>query len=272
MMRQLADKTQAPRLKSPGTPLEKDCETKAGTVRIASTQNENLTRFFCQNKPSTDVLSVAMQTIMNKSTDDSIPTRRSLLVRLKDWDDQKSWQDFFDTYWKLIYGVARKAGLSDAEAQDVVQETVITVTKKMNEFKYDPALGSFKGWLMTITRWRIGDLLRKRLPVSGGSDECRDETSRTPTIERVPDPDALVLDAMWDEEWQKNITDAALNRLKRRSNPEHYQLFDFYSIKGWSVEDIVKTLDVSEAQVYKVNSRMSALLKKEIEYLKTKMI
>ena len=57
----------------------------------------------------------------------TIATRASLLVRLKDREDQASWQEFFDTYWRLIYSVATKAGLNDAEAQDVVQETVISV-------------------------------------------------------------------------------------------------------------------------------------------------
>ena len=76
-----------------------------------------------------------------------IPTRQSLLSRLKSWDDQESWRDFFNTYWKLIYGAAVKSGLNDAEAQDVVQDTVITVAKKMEDFKYDPAVDSFKGWL-----------------------------------------------------------------------------------------------------------------------------
>ena len=49
-----------------------------------------------------------------------LPTRRSLLVRLRDWEDQSSWRDFFNTYWKFIYGVAIKSGLSDSEAEDVV--------------------------------------------------------------------------------------------------------------------------------------------------------
>src|SRR5438046_1766960 len=60
-----------------------------------------------------------------------IATRSSLIKRLKNWDDRASWKDFFDTYWKLIYGVARAAGLNDAEAQDVVQETIICVAQKM---------------------------------------------------------------------------------------------------------------------------------------------
>ena len=94
---------------------------------------------------------------MDKPRDAYLPTRRSLLSRLKDWDDQRSWKDFFDTYWKLIYNAALKAGLSHDEAEEVVQETVLTVTRKIKDLKYDPALGSFKGWLLNTTRWRIAD-------------------------------------------------------------------------------------------------------------------
>ena len=78
---------------------------------------------------------------MPASPDELIPTRRSLLSRLEDWDDQESWREFFNTYWKLIYGVALKAGLSDAEAQDVVQDTVVAVARKMQDFRYDPGRG-----------------------------------------------------------------------------------------------------------------------------------
>src|SRR5262245_59571299 len=98
---------------------------------------------------------------MSNSTDPNVeellPTRRSLVNRLKNWDDQESWRVFFNTYWKLIYGVATKAGLSDSEAQDVVQESLLTVAKKMPTFEYNSRLGSFKGWLLLITRRRIVD-------------------------------------------------------------------------------------------------------------------
>ena len=56
-------------------------------------------------------------------TDSLLPTRQSLLSRLRDWQDQDGWREFFDSYWRLIYNVARKSGLGDAEAQDVVQTT-----------------------------------------------------------------------------------------------------------------------------------------------------
>ena len=85
---------------------------------------------------------------MAPRAEDSVPTRHSLLIRLKQWDDTVGWREFFETYWELIHNVARKAGLTDAEAQDVVQETVIAVARKIGEFKADPRHGSFKSWLL----------------------------------------------------------------------------------------------------------------------------
>ena len=64
-------------------------------------------------------------------------TRSSLLGRLKDEEDQSSWLEFFNSYWKLIYNVSRKAGLSHEDAQDVVQDSILTVVRRIKEFKYD---------------------------------------------------------------------------------------------------------------------------------------
>src|SRR3989442_7697069 len=137
-----------------------------------------------------------------------LATRRSLVDRLANWDDQRRWQDFFDTYWKLIYSAAQKSGLTDSEAQEVVQETVITVAKKIEKLRYDPALGSFKGWLLQITRWRIADQFRKREPANAQRPRSFDDRL-TATIERVPDSRDVDLDAMWEKEWQENLFEAA---------------------------------------------------------------
>src|SRR6266487_4319585 len=70
----------------------------------------------------------------------------------------KAAQRFFDIYWRLIYGVALRAGLTDAEAQDVVQETVISVAKHLPGFRYDPKVCSFKTW--KGVRWGLRAPLR----------------------------------------------------------------------------------------------------------------
>src|SRR5260370_6360914 len=118
----------------------------------------------------------------------------SLVDRLANWGDQRRWQEFFDTYWRLIYSAASQSGLTDAEAQEVVQETVITVAKNIDKLKYDPAIGSFKGWLLQITRWRVADQFRKREP--GNSKRPRSSDDRaTATIDRLPDSRCIDLDA-----------------------------------------------------------------------------
>src|ERR1043166_4732639 len=65
---------------------------------------------------------------------------------------------------RIFFGkptLARKSGLSEEDSQDVVQDTVISVARRMPEFCYEPAKGSFKQWLLLITRRRIHDRLRR---------------------------------------------------------------------------------------------------------------
>src|SRR5436309_32019 len=198
---------------------------------------------------------------------DLVPTRRSLVSRLKKWDDQASWQEFFSTYWKLIYSVAIKSGCTEEEAEDVVQETVLSVAKKMDTFKYDPAVCSFKGWLMHVTRLRIVDQLRKRQPMFQQRAERNRESGSTATVERIADPASLKLDSIWDSEWKKNIVDAAMERVKRRVKPDHYQIFYLNVVKKLGVRKVASMLGVNVAQVYLVKHRVAALIKKEVQNL-----
>jgi RNA polymerase sigma-70 factor (ECF subfamily) len=201
--------------------------------------------------------------------DELIPTRRSLLTRLKDWEDRDGWKEFFDTYWRLIYGVALKAGLTEAEAEDVVQETVVAVAKQMPTFRYDAA-GSFKAWLLQITRWRIVDQFRKRPPwPAGARPPSGDGTASTPASEQVPAED-LDLQPAWDEEWQRNLVDAAIQRVKARVTPRQYQIFDLYVVKEWPVREVARTLHVNAAQVYLAKHRVSRLVREEVRRLEKK--
>ncbi len=207
------------------------------------------------------------QSAMAKNLDSFIPTRRSLLSRLKNPDDQESWKDFFGIYWKLIYGVALKAGLTAVEAQEVAQETFIVVAKKMPDFKYDPAIGSFKSWLLHTTQWRIADQFRKRRKERAGGGRPSQTTRGTATMERIPDPAGFKLEEIWDAEWEKNLFDAALQRVKHQVKASHYQLFDLYVIKQWPVQKVAEALGVTIGQVYLAKHRISGLLKKELKLL-----
>jgi RNA polymerase sigma factor (sigma-70 family) len=208
---------------------------------------------------------------MAQVSEELIPTRTTLIHRLKNWQDQTSWQDFFDTYWKLIYDVALKGGLTDTEAQDVVQETIISVAKHMPTFNYDPTIGSFKAWLLNMTRWRITDQFRKRGPVAAYSS-CPEETATgTRTMDRLIDPASRDLDALWETEWEKNLLHAAIAKVKRRLDPQKYQIFDFYVNKEWPPEKVAETFNVPVAQVYLAKHRVTEMIKDEVRRLEMKV-
>jgi len=204
--------------------------------------------------------------------DPLIPTRRSLLIRLKDLDDQDSWQEFYDAYARLIYSVAIKAGLSDVEAQEALQETIIGIARNIGEFEYDRKRGTFKSWLLHTARWKINDQLRRRRQGASRSQRGRDQTARTATIERIPDPAGSALESIWEEEWEKQILDAAIERVKAQVKAKQYQIFDLYAIKRWPVQKVVRTLGVSISQVYLAKYRVTRLIKREIKALENKAL
>lgn len=212
-----------------------------------------------------------MQADMAKhEKDSSLMTRASLLGRLKNWDDAASWEEFTQTYTRLIRGVARKSGLTEAEAQDVEQETLLCVARTIHEFESDSQRGSFKSWLLNLTRWRIADQYRKRAPTDAAAVNPRpDPDERTATIERIEDP--FSLDAVWETEWKKNLLETALTRISRRVKPKHLQIFDLYSVRRWPVSKVARELGVSMVQVYLVHHRVTKLLKQEAAYLEKKL-
>jgi RNA polymerase sigma factor (sigma-70 family) len=198
-----------------------------------------------------------------------IPTRASLIDRLKNWQDQASWQEFFDIYWKLIYGVARKSGLTETEAEDVVQETMAAVAKHMPLFTYDPVIGSFKCWLLNMTRWRVVDQLRKRGPMNPRG-EC-DSNTGTREAERLVDPASLKLDEVWEAEWENNLLAAAVANVKRRSDPRKYQIFDLYVNKECAPEKVAGIFNIAIDQVYLIKHRVTELIKDEVRRLEKEM-
>jgi RNA polymerase sigma-70 factor (ECF subfamily) len=199
-----------------------------------------------------------------------LPTRRTLLSRLRNLDDQESWRTFFNTYWKLIYGVATKAGLNSTEAQDVVQETVLAVTRNIGEFKYDPSTCAFKTWLLKVTRSRISNQFRSKNRHRAVHSSAGDETSGASLLEQIPDPAESQLEAMWEEEWEKNLMDAAIGRVKRKVDAEQFQIFDFYVLKGWPVLKVSQTFGVNIGQVYLIKHRIAKLIRREVQTLEAK--
>lgn len=201
-----------------------------------------------------------------------IRTRATLLERLKNFDDHKSWQVFFDTYWQLIHSVAIKAGLTESEAQDVIQETLISVAKKLPDFKYDPQIGRFKVWLLNLTRWRVVDQLRKRQRLVIGQEVSQEfhEGVGNNNINEIQAPSDL--EKMWDEEWERNLTEVATEKARRRISPKQYQIFDIYVNKGWEADKAAEFFSISVAQVYLAKHRVTDAIKNEVTRLRSEIV
>ena len=203
-------------------------------------------------------------------TDSLLPTRQSLLTRLRDWQDQDGWREFFDTYWRLIYNVARKSGLNDLEAQEAVQATFIYLSRRMPKFRYEPARGSFKSWLRVVTRSRIsvyrrsekaGDvLIRESLPGEGSDDVAEREY--------LAEPAADALDEVWQREWEENLLNAAYRRVRSKVSAQQLLIFRLATTEELALTQVAKKLDVSLAQVYLARHRVGKLLKAEVQRLR----
>jgi RNA polymerase sigma-70 factor (ECF subfamily) len=201
-------------------------------------------------------------------------TRKSLIERLNNWEDQRTWNEFYQTYWRLVYSVATKSGLTREEAFDVVQETIIAIARQVQKGQYDPRAGSFKAWLLQMTRWRILDVFRarKRQPSLSNQGNSESEDSQNLAMERLTSEKDNLLEGIWDREWRDNISSAALERVKAKVSPRQFQIFDCYVMKGWGVKKTAEALGINAAQVYLAKHRVGSLVRKEIQGLENQLL
>jgi RNA polymerase sigma-70 factor (ECF subfamily) len=200
---------------------------------------------------------------MDEGTLQTLATRASLLRRLKDCDDHESWQQFFDLYRDLIHSFALKAGLTESEAEEVVQETVIGVARKIPEFEYQPDKCSFKTWLLNQTVWRIKDQFRKRLP-SVQAGLTSDDPARTATVERIADTSEQILAALWEKDWQRTVLTVALQRVKQSANLKDCQMFDLHVVRGLGAREVALSMGVTVARVYLAKHRIGKLVQRQM--------
>jgi|TARA_B100000401_G_scaffold421381_1_gene347573 RNA polymerase sigma factor (sigma-70 family) len=205
-----------------------------------------------------------MQSTPMKPEAPLLETRSSLIQRLKATINGESWEEFFHTYWELIYNVARRAGLSEADAQDIVQETILKVHNSLDRFEYNRKRGTFKGWLRTVTRSRLNDFFKKqqrRPALNQPLEEAADE------LQNLEDPEGPEIEKIWDEEWNRNLIQAALSRTKKLSSPKQFQIFKCHYIDEWTVRETCRTLGVNAAQVYMAKQRVGKIFREAVETL-----
>lgn len=198
-------------------------------------------------------------------------TRMTLIERLKEWEDHESWDEFVAIYEKMIFGVSIRCGLTPEEAKDAVQETLVSVSKNIGKFKADPGFGSFRSWLMKLARWRISNQIRQRPKEDLARVHFNDAGARqdvsTATEEQIPDASENQLEALWQEEWMKNLQETAMTKLKRQVPARHYQILHALVIDGMPASKVARMLGTNSAMVHLVKHRLLSKFKRIIKDL-----
>jgi RNA polymerase sigma factor (sigma-70 family) len=187
-------------------------------------------------------------------------TRVTLLHRLRDGRDGDAWREFFDLYGPVVYRFARNRGLQDADAADLMQDVLRSVARNAHRMEYDPKRGTFRGWLYTVTRNKIYNFLsgQRHRPRAAGDSDAHERLQAAPAREEDgPDAD-------WEREYQRQLTDRAMDLVKGEFHKATWEAFWGTAVEGKSAGDVGAGLKMSPGAVYVAKSRVLARLRDEV--------
>lgn len=195
------------------------------------------------------------------SADDSPLTRASLLVQIRDGANHVAWREFMQIYAPVVYGFARKRGLQDADAADLMQDVMRSVSSAIGRLEYDRGQGTFRGWLFTITRNKVYNFLSARRLRPQGSGESG--TNRL--LDATPQPSDG--DEEWEVEYQRRLAALAMDRVKGEFQDNTWRAFWLTAVEGVAAAEAGRQVGISPGAVYVAKSRVLARLKEEVETL-----
>lgn len=185
-------------------------------------------------------------------------TRSSVLAGVSEGRDGAAWARFFDTYAGFVFGVARRRGLTEADADEIVQQVMGELVNGKGLAQYDRTLGGFRQWLARRVVWRVANYRRdgdaRRAAEAGFADGERSETGQTGDLEEA-----------FEEEWRGAVLEEALRRLREKSNPTHFAVFYASAIEGLDSEVVRQMHGIGADNLYQIRRRLGARLRELLE-------
>ncbi|HRX86153.1 MAG TPA: sigma-70 family RNA polymerase sigma factor [Phycisphaerae bacterium] len=186
-------------------------------------------------------------------------TSTSLLAGLQDHANRTVWQQFAARYQPMLVRYGRRLGLSDADAEDAAQQTLIAFSQSYREGKYDPLKGRLRVWLFGIARNQVRNLQRK---VGRQEQQVVEESQQTGFFARLPDDDRF--EQIWEEEWRDAVLRQCLTEVAREFDDRTVQAFELFAWRGQSAQEVADQLGMSPNAVFiakhRVMKRIRALL------------
>lgn len=179
-----------------------------------------------------------------------------MLARVRDGADTDAWQQFHALYAPLLYRYARARGLSRADAEEVRDQCLLVVSRKIPDFEYDKRKGGFKNWLYRIASGKVIDWLRKRR-------ECAADTRLMAEL-RDPGP---APDEVWERHWKNQHLRYCVEQIHGTLSESVYQAFHLLVFEECSVDEVCERLDMNANQVYKAKSRVLKRIREKLAEL-----
>lgn len=206
---------------------------------------------------------------MNTPLEDTLQTRASLLGRLRDLDDSDSWSEFYRTYERVVRGLARKRGLTDAEAEEVAQEVFKRIAETIHTFELSDRTGSFRRWLFQLARWRSDDKIRERGRIVTEPITDSSTSKDSHVAHRVADPEDVHLQLEADA--RRQLLSAALERIQRRISPRDLQIFQMFVLDEAPATKVADFFGITTNSVYVVRHRVGQQLRSELDNINKRM-
>ncbi len=185
-------------------------------------------------------------------------TRASLLLRIRDSQDRAAWGEFVQLYAPLVHGYGRQRGLQDADAADLAQDVLRCVARTAPEFRYDPARGSFRGWLFTVTR----NELRKMAGRKAAQAHATGDSAVRQLLEQQVD---AAEEERWTREYQWNLFRWVADRVRPEFRETTWQAFWHTAVEGKEMSAVALELKISVGAIYIARSRITARIRQEIQ-------
>jgi RNA polymerase sigma-70 factor (ECF subfamily) len=187
-------------------------------------------------------------------------TRASLLLRIRNSRDSEAWSQFVEVYAPLIYGYARRHGLQDADAADLVQDVLRTVSSAVKKLNYEAEVGTFRGWLFTVARTKLSDLVSRRQSPGRGTGE----SAMQQFLQNQP---VATAEEEWNTDYERRLFAWAAERVRGEVQDMTWQAFWQTTVEGKSGKEVSSVLGMTVAAVYLAKSRVMLRLKDQLRIL-----
>jgi RNA polymerase sigma factor (sigma-70 family) len=196
-------------------------------------------------------------------------TRQTLIERVRDISNERAWEEFYSTYWGVILRYARKLGLSESGAQDVLQETMIALIRTLPTFQYDLSRGRFRNFVLTITHRKTLAAFRRNARSKELSLDDSPSDDGPTALESLPAPVGETVETLDEKRWQDSIYEEALARVRHDPSIQAstFDIFQAYVADGQPAEDVAQRYGINKNAVYQIKNRLMRRIADEVEQL-----